>query len=173
MPNRSSYRPSQKSYILGQTSRESTLKEARAIIENALIVNPTMPATELAQLLFQHSEPEFQESLNAVLCQEFYARNIRSIRRKQAAADREQFKLPGFEHLPLKIPGPKGLPIQLLDANVSTVKQYYWSLMGKYSDRKRADPKIKEAKALWQAMKKGAEHEQGITVRQVLLLRQI
>jgi hypothetical protein len=173
MQTQSSDKVSHGCYTSRQSSRESTLKEARSVVENALILNPTMPAAQLAHLLFQHSASELAESLNAVLAQEFYAHTIRAMRRKQATADRLQFALPGCEHLPLKIPGPKGMPIRLLDANVSTIKEYYWSLMRKYSDRKRSDPKIKETKALLEKMQAASETEKRITVRQVLLLEEL
>ncbi len=79
-------------------------------------------------------------------------------------------RLPGFDHLPVRITVAKGHRPLLLDANREGVRAYFWALMKKYSERKRKDPRIVEAKKLLDLMTNRAHTEKGITVREVLLL---
>ena len=163
-------RPSQKSYTLAKFGQESAVTQALGAVEDALILNPKMPAVQLAELLIENADEDITRGLHLILERQFYRRAIRAHRMKQSAAARAQLALPGFEHLPLNITGPKGAPIPLLDANTRAVRQYLRGLMKDHRDRRRTDPKIQEAQALLAKMQKAAKDEQGITVRQVLLL---
>jgi hypothetical protein len=163
-------RLSQKSYILAEFGQESPIAEAREAVENALLINPTMPAYELVEFLIKHAEPDLTIRLQAILERDFYLRAIRAHRWKQGAIQRAQMALPGFEHLDRNIPGPKGAPIRLLDANTRAVRQYCRLLMKTHRERKQKDPKIREALALLDKMRAASQTEKGITVRQVLLL---
>ena len=157
-------RPSQKSYISAPPSGESVLAEARQAVKDALILNPNMPAVQLAEML-RRSKLDFAPSLHDILESQFYAREARRERRKQTAADRAQYLLPGFEHLPVKIGGTP-----LLDLNYTGIRAYYRALSVKADAAKQNNPKLREAKALMEKMRRHNEAEKGITVRQVLLL---
>lgn len=173
MQIRSSDKPSQKSYTSAKFGEESALNEARAAVENALILNPEMPAHLIVELLLESAEEDLTIRLRVILERQFYLRTIRSQRHRQAAVSRAQLTLPGFPHLPVSIPGPKGAPIHLLDANLYAVREYCRFLMKGYRERKRTDPKIREAFALLEKMRAASQAEKRITVRQVLLLEEI
>jgi hypothetical protein len=169
MQNKSNYKASQKSYTMAQPSQDDPFILARAAVANAMILKPKARAVELAEALLNESL-EFQRDLNEALARNFYIAAYNVERRKRAAANRAQFALPGFEHLPLKIPSANGAPMRLLDANLRRVRDYYRSLTKGYDKRKKDDPRVKEAKALMQKLQKRSGTEKGITVRQVLLI---
>jgi hypothetical protein len=146
---------------------QDVLQEAREVIENEVILNPKMPAIQLAETIYR-GRPEFTESLSEILLKDFYRRGILAERRKKVAKERTQFLLPGFEHLPVTITGYRGKRIRLLDANISGVRSYCWKLGKAASERVRRDPKLKEARTLLRKMK--ARRDPGITVREVLLI---
>ena len=150
--------------------KDDVLKQARDFLEEAVILNPNTPAAQLSELLVGTDEPERTAALHLILECDFYRRGILAIRRKQTAADRAQLALPGFELLPLKIPGKKGALIDLLDANTFRVQQYYDSLMKAHRERKHNSPKIRQAKTLLDLMTEACTREKGITVREVVLL---
>ena len=152
--------------------QKSALQEARAAVENALIHDPEMPVHLMVGLLMENAEEDLTLRLRVVLERQFYLRTIRSQRQKQAAASRAQLTLPGFPHLPMSIPGPKGAPIDLVDANYRRVRDYYWSLRKAHAERGRKDPRIQEAFDLMEKMRAASQKEWNITVRQVLLLEQ-
>lgn len=162
-------RPLQKSYKIGQLSDADTILLARQAVTDALILMPKIRAADLAEALLNNSY-DFQPALNEILARNFYIAAANTQRREQAASNRAQLRLPGLEHLPLKIPVANGKRIRLLNANREGVRAYYWSLMKKHSDRKRSDPQIIEAKALLNEMTRAARKDKGITVREVLLL---
>jgi hypothetical protein len=160
-------RPFQKSYTMVQPHHADALKEARANVADALILYPDTPAVQLAEILIRETDPELSQALKNALTRLFYLSAIRSQRRKQTA---EQYRLPGFEHLPREIPGRDGTRLALLEANYRRVREYSWSLKRNAFDKIPESAKIKEAKALMEKMQRHARTEKGITVRQVLLL---
>jgi hypothetical protein len=162
-------RPSQKGDRIGRLSDGDPFAMARAAVADALILMPKIRAVDLAEALLNDSL-EFQADLNELLARNFYIAACNAERRRQAAANRVQSQLPGFEHLPLRIPVAKGKRIDLLKANREGVRSYYWSLMKKHSDRKRNDPQIIEAKALLDEMTKAARGNKRITVQEVFVL---
>jgi hypothetical protein len=173
MPNRSSDRLSQKSYIIAKFGEESPLAEAREVVLNALILNPNMRAVELADSLTATLNSELSDRLAAVLIRELFARMIRAARRKQSAADRRQSLIPGFEHLPRIIPiSEDGTSTELLAANTYDVREYLRILMQGHRARTDNDPRVKEARLLLDKMRKYSTRpgNKGITVRQVMLL---
>jgi hypothetical protein len=115
---------------------------------------------------------EFQAELNEILARNFYISACHAARKAQSAAARAQLLLPGFEHLPLKVPGLQGKRIALLDANFRRLRDYYRSLTKGHDARKKNDPRVIETKALMEKMRKRSRTEKGITVRQVLLLEE-
>jgi hypothetical protein len=163
-------KPLHKSYRFFSFGKEFPVTEALARVEDALILHPKMPAVQLAEILIENADDDTATALRIILERQFYLHAIRSYRIKQAAKNRAQLLLPGFEHLPVTIPSPKGIEIKLLDANTHAVRQYYRSLMKEHRERKLADPRIKEALALLQKMEAASHTEKRITVRQVLLL---
>jgi hypothetical protein len=160
-------RLTQKSYTKVWPHHADALAEARASVADALILNPNTPSVELVEILIREAEPELAQALSDTLTRRFYLSAMRSLRRKQVA---EQYRLPGFEHLPREIPTRDGTRLALLDANYRRVREYYWSLKRHALDSIPESAKVKEAKALMQKMQKYARDEKGITVRQVLLL---
>ncbi len=169
MPAIASSRSSQKSYTIGRLSEEEIRSRAQEAVIQGVDDSPDLPAIQLAELLIVNSDPDLTAELGAMLMRGFYVTAILSARRKNASATRTQASLPGFEHLPSRIQTAKG-KVSLLAANRDGVRAYYWSLMKAHSERRRNDPKIKEAKDLLDKMTKAARTEKGITVRQVLLL---
>lgn len=153
-----------------QTNRLSpksdTLVQAYQQAADESTIHPEMSANDLADVLSQQSQPK----LAVILLRKFYATAIRAERRKQSAADRAQYLLPGFEHLPLKISTRDRKKLNLLDANYRRVRDYYWLLKRRQSDRNGNDRKIAEAKALMDLMQKHAAKDERITVREVILL---
>jgi hypothetical protein len=87
----------------------------------------------------------------------------------QFIAGRAQLRLPGFEHLPQRITGFGGKRIRLLNANYTGVRAYFRSLMRDHKARLRNDPKVKEAKALMEQLRKRARTDRRFTVRELFL----
>jgi hypothetical protein len=161
----------QKSDTLVQPYQNQILKDAREAVADAVLLYPEMPVSELVELMSTETVTTNDRMLlSAVLLRRFYASAIRAERRKKAAASRAQLLLPGFEHLPINIPTRQGPRLALLDANYRRVRDYYWSLKRRHSERERNDPRIKEAKMLMDLMQKRAGNDERITVREVILL---
>ena len=164
----------QKRYMTVQPHHEPTdaqiLDQARESVRNALIREPKMPAAELAAVMMKEADPALAQRLADILQAQFYADAIRDERRKEGQAKRSQLLLPGFEHLPLKLPAHKknARMIRLLDATYTRVRAYYWSLRNRHDKRKQNDPQVLEAKALMERMRKRTRKDKGITVREVL-----
>jgi hypothetical protein len=171
MQNRSSYKPSQKSYTLDRPVQENPLHEAREAVLNALITNPKTPATELANIIVQNVDLVLLEALKDVLVLDFLKKTVRAERRKQTATDRAQLRLPGFELMPQTIQTEANGPrIELADAIYREVRAYCKLLGKRQTIQARNNAKLKQARALRDKMQQYAKNEPGITVRQVLLL---
>lgn len=164
-------RPSQKSYTSARSSEDEVFALAQASIEQALIIHPNLPAIQLAGLLVENSDPELAADLSDLLMREYYARGILAQRREESIETaRAQPMLPGFEHLPARIQVGEGKRVRLLSANYAAVREYYRSLIRAYGERRRNDPKLREAKALLDEMQKHSRANKGITVREVVLI---
>lgn len=150
-------------------SQDDPFVLGRAAVKDAMILRPKIRAADLAEALLNNSF-EFQPSLNDLLARNFYIAAFNVEKRKQAAAARAQRVLPGFEHLPLRVPNSKGKQRPLLEANYTRVRAYYRSLTTGHDKRKRDDPRVIEAKALMEKMRKRSRREKGITVREVVLI---
>ncbi len=164
-------RLSQKSDTSAQLSREDLLSLARSAVADALILMPKIRAADLAEALL-NNRLDFQPALNDLLAREYYVHLCYAERLRQALANRAQLLLPGFEHLPLKVKGPKGKLLPLLDANYTCVRAYYRSLTTGHDARKNNDPRVKECKALLEKMARRCRTEKRITVREVVLIDQ-
>lgn len=163
-----------KSYTQERPLPENVFQEAREQAINALIECPNAPAAALAIICFQNVDPAILEPLKEVLVLDYFRRTIRSVRRKQTVANRQQLALPGFELMPQVLPvSKKGPPVELMDARYADLRAYCWMLANKDRERLRNNPKLKQAEALRDKMKEHAHREPGITVRQVLLLEEI
>lgn len=161
-------RLSQKIDNAGRSSRDGAIFLAQDAIADTLLLNPNTPAGQLAEIIVSEFPANLRADLSGILIQQFIVREIIAQRRRITVENNPQLKLPGFEHLPWKIETPKGTRVRLLSANYARVRDYYWSLMKKYTARKRNDPKIKEAKALMEKMRKASKKDKGITVKEVL-----
>jgi len=158
----------QEPYTFGNFSENTALAAARNQILDGLILNPKMPAIQLAKMLFDEAEPEIRTGLAGLLVKDFYRRQILTERRKQSATS--QLHLPGCEHLPRKIPVAGGKSVELLDANTYGLKEYYGILMKRHRDRRNNDPKIQEVLRLLEKMRSAPRKKEGkmVTVREVL-----
>ncbi len=161
----------QKSYSFLKTLEGHPLIEAREAVENALILNPDLPAARLAEVIANEMDPDAARALGQVLIQSFLLTAIRSQRRENPAS--ESALLPGFEHLPPKIPTHKGKVIELLDANYWGVLGYYWTLMRQVKKRNRENVRVKEARKLVELMARAAHDDHGATVREVVLIDRV
>lgn len=129
-------------------------------VENALILSPDLPSIELADKLSREADAEFLRGL----AREFFLKLVKAQRRKMQASTREQFRLPGFEHLPIRIQIAGDKKQKLLNANYYGTREYYKHLSAKYDARKATDPKVQEAKALMEFMREKSQTDRGITV---------
>jgi hypothetical protein len=151
---------------IGHSEDPAVVLLARKMVAEA--ISTPLPVVALAETLIGTGPADFSTALNRFLARQFWIREIR-IARRQLARD-AQLRLPGFDHLPLTIPGTKGKPIRLMDASYSRVRAYYRSLMQSHVARRRNDPKIKEVRLLMEKMRKRARRDKGITVQEVLVL---
>lgn len=178
MPATASSRPSQKSYTSAKFGDDDAILSVQSAVVDGLILNPKMPAIQLADVLMRESDPDLARALAEILTRKLYVTTILAERRKRSIV--AQTRLPGFEHLPLKIRIPRAVPgfrgldtgkrVSLLDANTYGVREYYRLLMKAHRNRKQNDPKVQEAKSLLEKMQKASRKEKAITVRQVLML---
>ncbi len=145
------------------------LTAARRAVAEALKQNPRLPAVQLAAMI-ESSGGEYVPALSKILRGEFYLHEIRVARAAKPKAGSAQLRLPGFEHLPPEIPGPQGKSIPLGQASYTSVRAYYRSLTSAYDKRKRNDPRVKEAKALMEIMRKRTRNDKAITVKEVVLI---
>ncbi len=149
--------------------RSEVLAQAEKAVGDSLEAHPKLTALQLAEVLMQEADAGLAASLAEILTREFYVHTIRAARRKVSA--RAQLRLPGFEHLPLTIPGTKG-PVRLIEASYTRVRQYYRSLLIGHRKRTKNDPRIKEAKALMEKMRRRSLRDKRVTVGQVVLMAQ-
>ena len=154
----------------GATSQTTAIADLKQEVANALILNPDTPTSQLAEQLVRETIESLQTTLFPVLLHRFYTAMIGQQRKAANRANKAQSALPGFEHLPSNIPTREGETIALVDANYRRLRDYYRALIRPYTRKLRNDPKILEVKALMARVRKYAEKEQGITVRQVFLL---
>lgn len=93
----------------------------------------------------------------------FFFRSLSAARQKEARAKHLQYKLPGFESLPLRIRGMRNKTAELIDATYKDVSEWVKRLRA----QKRNDPRMKEAKALLEKMRVASRKRRGITVAEV------
>lgn len=167
-------RVSQKSYTSGELSLETIRAEATEQVQKWMIVHQDWNAPRVADVVIRRAtdgtDPDFYLALTQLadlLVRKFYVRLIQAERRKAAAARHAASTPPELLHLPatIKLGDRK---IRLLDANFARVRDYYWSLMAHYTERKRKDRRIQAAKSLMDEMRKRTRRDKGITVREVV-----
>jgi hypothetical protein len=105
------------------------------------------------------AHPDFIENF----FRRFFFRSLKQRREKDARAKHEQYQLPGFEHLPLRVLGKRKKRLELLNATYEDVRDW----VKRMSARKPDTPKVTEAKALLEKMRVAARTDRGITVRRV------
>ena len=142
------------------------LNRARSAVAQALQKYPVLSARELADKL-KSSGGDYVAELLDLLLTDFY---IRALRREQSIAEIGQLRLPGFDHLPAKIPGPKNQLVPLGKATYTRVRAYYWSLRKAYDTRKKNDLRILELKRLMDMMQKRVRRDPQVTVQEVLVI---
>jgi hypothetical protein len=133
-------------------------------VQNALISEPDLPSIQIAERLAKEAmaHPDFIENF----FRRFFFRSLKQSREKAARAKHEQYRLPGFEHLPIRIQGAKE-KVELLDATYRGVREWVKHLNAKSWET----PRMKEAKALLEKMHEAAKRDPGITVRGALGLK--
>jgi hypothetical protein len=136
--------------------------DAEKAIENALILSPDVPTIQLAERLAKDAMA-FPDFIYGILYA-FFFRSLNAARKKGVKAASEQYQLPGFEHLPLRIRGTRNREVDLLDATYKGVKEWIKHL----NAQRRNDPRMKEAKALLEKMREASKRQRGITVRRAL-----
>jgi hypothetical protein len=158
----------EKPHRTARPSRADVLKQASRAVSDALKRGDLHSAPQIAEAL-RVSGGEFVPALADILLTDFYLREIRSQRRQQAKENSAQLRLPGFDHLPLKIRTAKGKMILLIEATFTQVRAYYRSLAVDYDKRRRNDPRIKEVKRLMEKMRRRARTRKDITVQEVMI----
>jgi hypothetical protein len=146
---------------------EAVFSAAADAVRNAIVLEPAMPSAELAEHLYAEADSALIHGLGRALIVAHLAKLIRSERAKELHAKHAQLALPGFEHLPLRIPVSAQRRVPLRDANYTQIRIYYRALRRKYRDRGRKDPKLKEAKQLMERMRRRSRKHRGITVAAV------
>jgi hypothetical protein len=130
-------------------------------IEDALILEPELPSIQLAEKLTEEAMKDPKST--AAILQIFFLSRIKTARKIVSAAKHEQYRLPGFEHLPFSIRGEKKEKLDLLDANYSAVRAWFKRL----NTRRKDDPEFNQAKALVEKMRAASKIDRGVTVRRV------
>lgn len=136
----------------------------RDAVENALILEAELSSEQIGFLVASEMERDALVGIAAIEA----TRLARSIRREQVRAKTEQYKLPGMEHMPVRIFDRNGKRRNLLHATYRDVREYVKRIGGGYDQRKRNDPKFKEAMALLKKMRAAAKEIRGVTVGEVL-----
>jgi hypothetical protein len=157
----------------GSVNQAELFAELRDNLSNAKILNPNMRLTELAAALVQEADSELRDRLFPILLYRCYMRLGQAARKQNFSQNDAQQVLPGFEHLPSTIPTRDGKFVELLEANYRRLRDFYNSLIRKYLDMARADPQVQETRRLMLRIQPRAAKEEGITVRQVLLLEKL
>jgi hypothetical protein len=148
-------------------SLQATAEEA---VRDSLILEPKLPAVQLAPRLISTADPNFIGELSGQLLLNHFVRLIRAERAARAKDERKQILLPGFDHLPLRIAISKTKRSALRDATYTGVRSYCRMLGASHTDRRRGDPKLKEALNLRDLMRKYNRTRRGITVGEALAL---
>jgi hypothetical protein len=146
-------------------------KTSVELVERFFILEPKTAAHIVAERMVeevQEEQPEFTAELARSLLVEHFAHLGRQFRLKQAKA--KQIVIPGCEHLPRIITGKRGVRVHTVEATFSDAREYYWSLGRILDERKKEDPRRKEARALMQKMGKASKQNRGITVAEVYRL---
>ena len=142
---------------------------AQEAVRNALIINNRMPAVHLAEVMLRDLDRDIAGSLSEILMRRFFVHAIHTERRKENATKRHQELLPGFEHLPIRIPTVSGGRIRLLNADYTALRTYYRTLMARQRERQKEDPRIKELRELMARMRKRIRTDKRITVKEMLM----
>jgi hypothetical protein len=148
--------------------RSSVLLRIQRAVLQCLAMHEDLPTRQVVEIYRKDADVELSASVRDILEGDLYAQIIRAERRKRTIF---QLQLPGFEHLPLKIPDAQGVPILLIDASFTRVRAYYRSLMIAHKNRRINDPKIVEAKTLMEEMRKASMIDKSITVKEVIAVR--
>lgn len=136
-------------------------------IQNAVVLQPTVSALEIARLVSEENDPEMLAELGRQLALAHLAKMARAERAK-AARTNPQTVLPGFEHLPRRIAISETERVPLREATYTQVRAYYRLLRERHRELGENSPKLKEAKALMERMERSLQKDRGVTVAQVL-----
>jgi len=91
---------------------KTVTQEAAEHAENTLILHPDLPVAQIGEEAAKTCDPELRGELAEILLREYFTKVARLGRRKQSPPKTE--RLPGCEHLPLKIQGKTKLKPQEL-----------------------------------------------------------
>lgn len=142
---------------------------ASDVSRNAIAMNPELPSGQLAQVAVEDCDRDLVSGLSRVLLLRFFERLIRA-ERASARRKLQQLPLPGFNHLPKRIPINEKKRRSLEDATYSDLRSYVRRLSVGQRERLKNDPKLAEAKKLLELMGKYNGTSEGITVKEVFAL---
>jgi hypothetical protein len=117
----------------------------------------------LAQKMVE-SEPELSARLGQFLVLTRYRQLITSQRAEIRRAANQQLFLPGFEHLPLRIPAKSGSRHPIREATAGELRSYIASLRKAGADRLKNSARLQEAEQLLKLLTKYSAKHKGITV---------
>ena len=145
---------------------------ALELVENALILAPDLPASNLAAQIMDEGDADVLEPLGRVLVVKYLVRLIgverSKLERKKPAPQRP---FPQFEHLGIWVMTPDRKRVKLEEANRTDIRERIKFLQNQQRDRMSrlaAQRQIDELQQLLAVMNKHAGQNNGITVREAL-----
>jgi hypothetical protein len=129
-------------------------KRSAEFVEELTILEPRLPAPLVAERIVSEADPEFLGELARALHLAYFTRLARIQHAKQRRALNPP--LPGFEHLPRRIPGYRGKLVDTLRAGPGPVRRYAARLRRQFARRGReradTDTRVIEATKLYERM---------------------
>jgi hypothetical protein len=143
-------------------------KTVRDAAESSSQIDDNISANELAEVLISEADREFLAELSHILVGDYYRKSVLAVRRKPRPTFGAQYALSQYEHLPQKAQVSDKERRPVVEMTYRQIRAVYWKLSAKIDERKKADPKLTEWKALLDQMEKRAKKEPGITVGRAL-----
>jgi hypothetical protein len=140
----------------------------REAAENALILEPTLPAQQLAERIQETSDVEFLVAITRILLLRYFTAAVRRVRAAQKRSS--QMVFPGFEHLPLWIKTEKGTRIRTENAMYTQVRFHYRWLKRRERQRSGSNARLLEFQRLLASMREQQAESRGLKVGAVMRL---
>ena len=149
-------------------SAEELNKYFRDAAEAAVACEPKLPAAGIAELVLNGADADVAEEMGQILLLRHFATMAREIRAEQLRREREQYLLPGFDHLPARIAIGKNRRVFIRQANLTQLRNYLRALNRSHRNRRENDLRRKEMTELLEGMTKASRKHKGITAAQAL-----